>query len=188
MRYILSTNLNSVSVLGNRTRLRSEAREVCGSVFKMSSNHNNTFDGQDEPVRPTPGGRKRRLDKENHKKQLEKKVRHSGCGSTPTVGCQHTATATCQAEKLSPDDLMMNFNKFYNKPNKVDQDRAILDLLDKMKVNRRRTKIKDVNKRKDRKISVKYSLLCGSHPEKVPVCKASFIKVLGEYNFVFRNV
>ncbi|CAL8362099.1 unnamed protein product, partial [Arctogadus glacialis] len=99
----------------------------------MSSNYNNTFDGQDEPVRPTPGGRKRRLDKENHKKQLEKKV---------------------------------------------DQDRAILDLLDIMKVNRRRTKIKDVNKRKDRKISVKYSLLCGSHPEKVPVCKASFIKVL----------
>ncbi len=28
-------------------------------------NSNNTFDGLDEPVRPTPGGRKRRLDKEN---------------------------------------------------------------------------------------------------------------------------
>ncbi len=44
---------------------------VClGSVFKMSAlNSNNTFDGLDEPVRPTPGGRKRRLDKENHKKQ-----------------------------------------------------------------------------------------------------------------------
>ncbi len=40
------------------------------SVFKMSAlNSNNTFDGLDEPVRPTPGGRKRRLDKENHKKQ-----------------------------------------------------------------------------------------------------------------------
>ncbi len=32
-------------------------------------NSNNTFDGLDEPVRPTPGGRKRRLDKENHKKK-----------------------------------------------------------------------------------------------------------------------
>ncbi len=32
-------------------------------------NSNKTFDGLDEPVRPTPGGRKRRLDKENHKKQ-----------------------------------------------------------------------------------------------------------------------
>ncbi len=30
-------------------------------------NSNNTFDGLDEPVRPTPGGRKRRLDKDNKK-------------------------------------------------------------------------------------------------------------------------
>ncbi|KAI7804172.1 putative BTB/POZ domain-containing protein KCTD1-like [Triplophysa rosa] len=46
-------------------------------IFKMSAlNSNNTFDGLDEPVRPTPGSRKRRLDKENHKKQ-QKKVRHS---------------------------------------------------------------------------------------------------------------
>ncbi len=37
-------------------------------------NSSNTFDGLDEPVRPTPGGRKRRLDKENHKKQQKKKV------------------------------------------------------------------------------------------------------------------
>ncbi len=36
-------------------------------------NSNNTFDGLDEPVRPTPGGRKRRLDKENLKKKKEKK-------------------------------------------------------------------------------------------------------------------
>ncbi len=36
-------------------------------------NSNNTFDGLDEPVRPTPGGRKRRLDKENQKKRKKKK-------------------------------------------------------------------------------------------------------------------
>ncbi len=35
-------------------------------------NSNNTFDGLDERVRPTPGGRKCRLDKENHKKQQKK--------------------------------------------------------------------------------------------------------------------
>ncbi len=35
-------------------------------------NSNNTFDGLDEPVRPTPGGIKRRLDKENHKKTTKK--------------------------------------------------------------------------------------------------------------------
>ncbi len=49
-------------------------------------NSNNTFDGLDEPVRPTPGGRKRRLDKENHKKQ--QKSRFSGDALIPTVGCQ----------------------------------------------------------------------------------------------------
>ncbi len=150
-------------------------------------NSNNTFDGLDEPVRHIPGG-KRRLDKEYHKKQQKKKVRHSGGALIPTVGCQHKAGATgfCQAEKLSPDNLMMNFNKFYERPNKVDQDRAILHLLDITRVKRQRLKVLDANKRKDRNISVKYSLLCSSHPEKVPVCKATFIKVFGEYNFRFR--
>ncbi len=42
-------------------------------------NSNNTFDGLDEPVR-------RRLDKENHKKQ--QKRRFSGGALIPTVGCQ----------------------------------------------------------------------------------------------------
>ncbi len=104
------------------------------------------------------------------------------------MGCQHKAGATgfCQAEKLSPDDLMMNFNKFYERPNKVDQDRAILQFLDITRVKRQRLKVLDVNKRKDRIISVKYSLLCSSHPEKVPVCKATFIKVFGENKFRFR--
>ncbi len=41
-------------------------------------NSNNTFDGLDEPVRPTPGGRKRWLDKENQKKKKKKRRRFSG--------------------------------------------------------------------------------------------------------------
>ncbi|KAK5902911.1 hypothetical protein CesoFtcFv8_008122 [Champsocephalus esox] len=145
----------------------------------MSLNCCNTFDGLDEPVRPTPGGRKRRLDKENHKKQQQKKVRHSGGALIPTVGCQHKAAAKGfrQAEKLSPDDLMMNFNHLYEKPNMVDQNRAILHLLDIMQVKRKRPKVQDVNKQKDRNVSVKYNLLCNSHPEKVPACRATFIKV-----------
>ena len=74
----------------------------------------NTFDGLDEPVRPTPGGRKRRLDKGNHKKQQKKKVRHSGGALIPTVGCQHKAAAKdfCQTERLSPDDLICKFQLF----------------------------------------------------------------------------
>ncbi len=33
-------------------------------------NSNNTFDGLDEPVRPTPGGRKRRPDKKKEGSQV----------------------------------------------------------------------------------------------------------------------
>ena len=87
-----------------------------------------------------------RLDKENHKKQQQKKVFHSGSGLRPTKGRQHKATTTCQAEKLSPDDLMMNFNKFDQITNKVDQDRAILNLLDITNVKSQRLKVQDVNK------------------------------------------
>ena len=55
------------------------------------------------------------------------------------VGCQHKAAkGVCQAERLSPDDLMMNFNRFYERPNKVEQDREILHLLDVTPVKRKR--------------------------------------------------
>ncbi|KAI4798870.1 hypothetical protein KUCAC02_020440, partial [Chaenocephalus aceratus] len=67
-------------------------------------------------------------------------------------------------------------------PYKVDQDRAVLHLLDITQVKRKRPKVQDVNKQKDRNVSVKYNLLCHSHPEKVPAYKATFIKVF-EYNF-----
>ncbi len=69
MRYILSINQNSLDAIQHDDALKRLF------VFKMSAlNSNNTVDGLDEPVRPTPGGRKRRLDKENHKKQQKKKV------------------------------------------------------------------------------------------------------------------
>ncbi len=71
-------------------------------------NSNNTFDGLDEPVRPTPGGRKRRLDKENHKKQQKKKVRHSGGALIPTVGCQHKAGSVYLI--LAPINVYDNLN------------------------------------------------------------------------------
>ena len=67
-----------------------------------ASNYVNAFDGLDEPVRPTPGGRKHWLDPQNHKKQQKKSFVTQVL--IPTVGCEHKAAATvfCQAEKLSP--------------------------------------------------------------------------------------
>ncbi len=80
------SSLNAIYPLDQSEFVRCNPTCLC-SVFTMSAlNSNNTFDGLDEPVRPTPGGRKRRLDKENHKKQ--QKRRFSGGALIPTVGCQ----------------------------------------------------------------------------------------------------
>ncbi|XP_034047172.1 uncharacterized protein LOC117528648 [Thalassophryne amazonica] len=139
----------------------------------------NTFDGSDEPVRPTSGGRRRRLNKDNHEREKMKKIRHSGGGLIPSVGCKHTAAKNfCHADTLTPDDIVMNFQTFYDKPGKVEQDRALLHLMTITEVKRQRQKVDDENRRKDRNISVKYSLLCNDHPHKVPVCKPTFLTVL----------
>ncbi len=65
MRYILSINQNLFDAIQHGDALK---RLFVLSLQMSALNSNNTFDGLDEPVRPTPGGRKRRLDKENHKK------------------------------------------------------------------------------------------------------------------------
>ncbi len=65
MRYILSINQNSFDAIQHDDALK---RLFVLSLQNECFNTNNTFDGLDEPVRPTPGGRKRWLDKENHKK------------------------------------------------------------------------------------------------------------------------
>jgi len=52
----------------------------------------NTFNSSDEQVMLSPGGRKRRLNKDNHKREQNKKIRHSGGGLVPAVACTHTTT------------------------------------------------------------------------------------------------
>ncbi|KAM4538846.1 zinc finger MYM-type protein 4-like isoform 2-T2 [Odontesthes bonariensis] len=68
-------------------------------------------------------------------------------------------------------------SKFHDKPNKVEQDGALLHLMSVSEVKRQRQN--DENRQKERNVTVKYSLLCDEHPNKVPVCKATFLSVLG---------
>ncbi len=68
MQYVLSTNQNSFDAIQHGDALK----RLFVLSLQSALNSNNTFDGLDEPVRPTPGGRKRRMDKENHKKQQKK--------------------------------------------------------------------------------------------------------------------
>ena len=142
----------------------------------------NDFDGLDEPVLVAPIGKKRKPSKSNHNREIVKKMRHSGGGKVSVVVCTHTAAQNhgfCHA-KLSPDDIAMNLTKFYQGGNKVQQDEQLLLLMSVGKTQRRRKKVDDENSRKDRNVSVKYSLLTHDHPNKLPVCKATFLSILGE--------
>ena len=79
---------------------------------------------------------------------------------------------------LTDDDLALNHATFY----KVTQDQHILTLLDVSKPKRKREWVEDEGRRKDRNVTVKYNLLTENHPDILPVCKATLIKVLGEYS------
>ena len=105
-----------------------------------------------------------------------------GIGKIPQVVCTHEARRCvfCHADKLTPDDIALNFNIIYGKPNKVEQDQGILHLMTLEKAKRRRARVKDAAARKDRNLSVKYNLLTVDLPNKLPVCKATFLQVLGE--------
>lgn len=45
-----------------------------------------TFDGSEEQMRPTPGGRQCRSNKENRECEQTKKIRFSGGGLIPAAG------------------------------------------------------------------------------------------------------
>ncbi len=63
-------------------------------------NSNNTFDGLDEPVRPTPGGRKCRLDKEKKKKlKLQAAMEGTSHPAPPTGGFRKTGNGEQYAFK-----------------------------------------------------------------------------------------
>ena len=135
----------------------------------------------------SPIGKKRRASKSNHKRENDKKIRHSGGGKIPAVACTHTWAENrcfCHADRLTAADLALNFRSLYEKCNKVEQDQALLLLMTVDKVSRHRLRVGDEAARKDRSVSVKYSLMTEEHPRKLPVCKETFLKVLGECLFL----
>lgn len=142
----------------------------------------NNFDGTDEPVLLSPVGKKRRPSKEHHDREKVKKIRHSGMGKVPAIACQHEARSCsfCHADKLTPDDIAFNFNTIYGKQNKVEQDQMLLQLMTIEKVKRRRLRVENEDSRKDRCLSVQYRLMTKDHPNRLHVCKATFLKVLGK--------
>lgn len=81
-----------------------------------------TFDDSLEDVNLTIGGRRKRKDKATHKKEIVKRARYSSGGKIPAIACSHNDNAECKgclAANLTPSDLALNQEKFYDSLNKV---------------------------------------------------------------------
>ena len=103
----------------------------------------------------------------------------------PAVTCSHTKSSHfCHADTLTAGDLLRNFQTFYSNSMKTEQDQAILQLINVKKVQRRRPKLDNTEMQKERDVTNEYHLLTEDHPTNIPVCKATFCSVLGEFNFV----
>ncbi|XP_063039647.1 uncharacterized protein LOC134434912 [Engraulis encrasicolus] len=139
------------------------------------------FERINEPVLAPAVGKKRKASKNNHTRENIKKMRHSGGGKLPAVSCTHNKTTTvfCHADKLTPGDLEKNFQNFYSHSTKTEQDQALLRLITVKKVHRRRPKVENTDKQKEREVTNEYHLLTEDHPTKIPVCKSTFCSVLG---------
>ena len=71
----------------------------------------NNFDGIEEPVVVSSVGKKRKPSKDNHEREVRKRVRNSGGGKIPAIACSHSESKNfCHADKLTADDLVKNFD------------------------------------------------------------------------------
>lgn len=138
------------------------------------------FDDIDEPVVLSPAGRKRKCKPGTHARSIAKKARHSGAGKIAHISCTHNARNVCMATSLSDDDLKYAHDQLYSTTDKVSQDATLLSYMDVRKCARRRNKVDDVARRNARECAVKYSMLT-SNKEKIPVCRATFMGIFGEY-------
>lgn len=139
------------------------------------------FDSLNEPVRSTSptSSRKKKVNIENHQKYKKKKLLHSSEGKLSRINCAHqSARSFCKASTLTPDDVNYNFQKLYNCSSKVEQDAAILKLMD---INQaKRARVTEAARQKPKALSVKYYMLRSQINVKVEVCKATFISVLSK--------
>lgn len=142
----------------------------------------NNFDGIEEPVVVSSVGKKRKPSKENHEREVRKRVRNSGGGKKTAIACSHSESRNiCHADKLAADDLVKNFDTLYCHTTKAEQDQAILRLITVKRVQRRRPKVAIEDAQKEREVTNEYYLLSKDHSTKVPVCKATFCAALGEF-------
>ena len=76
-----------------------------------------------------------------------------------------------------------NHDKLYGKKDKVVQDLYLLTLLNITLPNTRRNRVEIGGNCKNINVSGRYTLLGENLPIKIPVCKATFIKVLDGFSY-----
>lgn len=139
------------------------------------------FDETDEPVMPSPSGRKKKRQADTYKRNVEKKARHSSTGKVPSIACLRTHRL-CRAATISAEDTTYIHSVLYSTCNKVQQDAILLSYMDITQAKRRRSNNQVPLKTRD--LSVKYSVLT-QNKDTIPVCKQSFLSIFCEYRLIF---
>ena len=120
----------------------------------------NTFDGIDEPVVVSAVGKKCKPSTKNHMHE-QRRRRHSGVGKMPAVTCGHTKSLHfCHSDRLTQVDLLRIFESFYPHSRKTEQDEAMLHLITVQKVQRRRQKVVNTDRQKERDVTNSYIHTC----------------------------
>ncbi|KAJ8287112.1 hypothetical protein GJAV_G00047790 [Gymnothorax javanicus] len=140
-----------------------------------------SVDGLFEAILPLETLRKRKMSIPSNEREVKKIERHDGSGKEPRLACTHTGEkGFCRASMLSQSDLLYNFSLFYKTAEKKRQDESILR---HVKISQpKRPRVKADAKKKARNLSVEYYLMRCNSEEKIPVCKATFLSVLGISN------
>ncbi|XP_060790810.1 uncharacterized protein LOC132894682 [Neoarius graeffei] len=146
-----------------------------GRFREMADNTNMDYNGMDEPVLQTVNGRRKRRVVENHVCYKAKMNRYSGENTENGIACNHNRLM-CAAASLTQNDLAYFKNQLYTSKDKVEQDAILLSHLEIMPVQRRREQVDDEDKRRQRDVTIKYSVLKEAKT-RVPVCQASFMSI-----------
>ena len=99
----------------------------------------------------------------------------------PRVACRHD-TGFCTAGTLNENDLEYIKGQLYATYDKVKQDAILVSHMDISQVKRRRPRVEDEGRQKNRGLTIKYSLL-KEDKTKIPVCQASFLSIFCKYDF-----
>ena len=143
------------------------------------------FDEIDEPVLLSPSEKKRRRRPENSARALSERDTVV-TKEIPRVSCTHKA-GVCPASTLTENDLAYIKGQPYATTDKVNQDAILISHMAVQQCKRKRPRVEDKDRQRNRAVTVKYSAL-KENKEKIPVCQASFLSIFCEYSHLLTSL